>query len=60
SLLMRYLAIVAAALLLTGCTFSRGGSQALSVDPFKVGSDEPALSVANDGEYVDGMRWNAR
>ena len=57
---MRILVLLAAPLLLPGCTFSRGASQALAFDPFKLGSDEPALSAANDRDYVDGVRSNAR
>lgn len=57
---MRTVVILAALLLLPGCTFSRSGSQALSFDPFDLWSDTPAVAVANDSEHVDGERWNQR
>jgi hypothetical protein len=46
--------------MLAGCTFSRSGSQALTFNPFDLWSDEPALSVADSPNYVNGERWNQR
>ena len=57
---MRLMAWAFVLLFLTGCTFSRSGSQSLMFDPFDLGSDSPALTVANDREHVDGERWNQR
>ncbi len=59
---MRRLVLWTAILLpaVAGCTFSRSGSQGLSFNPFKLGSDEPALSAADDYAHVDGERWNQR
>jgi hypothetical protein len=57
---MRVLIFALGLVMLTGCTFSRSGSQALTFDPLDLEADRPALTVANDHEHVNGQRWNQR
>jgi len=58
---MKKLALLALAIMLfPGCTFHRGGSQALSFDPFHLGSDRPAVSVTNNREFSNGDPWDLR
>ena len=56
---MKKLALLSLALLLVpGCVLHRSGSQAVHVDPFLIGSDKPAVSVANNQQYQNGEPWD--
>jgi len=56
--LLLWLALAPAAVV--GCTFSRGGSQALTVDPFAIGTAEPAIAPAHDNYYSNGEPLDLR
>lgn len=45
---------------LAGCAMHHGGSQALSFNPFDIGTKEPAVRVANDHQFVDGVPMDLR
>jgi len=59
-LVMKKIALLALVVLLTGCTVHGGGSQALSFNPLNIGSDQPAVRVADDRQFSNGEPWDLR